>query len=169
MPRPQPSSSGQISPLVAVIAGAATAAVLLAAVLAVALRVHCRRARLRAAHAGSNASGGHRGSETGAASAAGSETLLLVKSEQMRSATPVFGAGGMSDADDRNPDLIPVHEGNWAALFTFYHFIKPNQPDCFNEPPRALLELNFLFAGSLRAARVFSSTRAQSSSPSTHN
>ena len=116
MPRPQPSSSGQISPLVAIIAGAVSALVLLAALLAVALRLQCRRAHLRAAHAAAaamSASGaGHRGSETGAASAAGSETLLLVKSEQIRSATPVFGSAGSADADDRNPDLIPVHEGN---------------------------------------------------------
>ena len=119
MPRPQPSSSGQISPLIAIIAGAVSALVLLTALLAVALRLHCRRVQLRAA-AAMSASGstgpGHRGSETGVASAAGSETLLLVKSEQMRSATPVFGANGSTDTDDRNPDLIPVQGGNCAAL-----------------------------------------------------
>lgn len=123
MPRPQPSSSGQISPLVAVIAGAVSALVLLAALLAVALRLHCRRVQLRAAHAAaavmsaaSSAGAGHRGSETGVASAAGSETLLLVKSEQMRSATPVFGSSGAADADDRNPDLIPVQGGNCVSV-----------------------------------------------------
>ncbi|XP_046451494.1 nephrin-like isoform X1 [Daphnia pulex] len=113
-PRPQPSSSSQISPLVAIITGVISALFLLASLLVVALRLQCRRAQMRAASAAavvmSASSGalssGHRGSVVGGASGGGSETLLLVKSEQLHSTTtPLFS--NSTDSDDRNPDLIP--------------------------------------------------------------
>ena len=104
----------------AVITGALTAVFLLVTLLVVALRLQCRRQQLRAAasaaavvmSASSGAlSSGHRGSVAGGTSGAGSETLLLVKSEQLRSSTPLFN--NVADPDDRNPDLIPHRDGNW--------------------------------------------------------
>ena len=56
-------------------------------------------------------SSGHRGSVAGGTSGAGSETLLLVKSEQLRSITPLFNNAGDAESD-RNPDLIPHQDGN---------------------------------------------------------
>jgi hypothetical protein len=118
-PRPQPSSSSQISPLMAIITGVISALFLLASLLVVALRLQCRRTQLRAASAAavvmSASSGalssGHRGSVVGGASGGGSETLLLVKSEQLHSTTtPLYN--NSTDSDDRNPDLIPHRDGN---------------------------------------------------------
>lgn len=123
-PRPQPSSSSQISPLVAIVAGVISALFLLASLLVVALRLQCRRAQLRAASAAavvmSASSGalssGHRGSVVGGASGGGSETLLLVKSEQLHATTtPLFN--NLTDSDDRNPDLIP-HRDDGERLQT---------------------------------------------------
>lgn len=136
-PRPQPSSSSQISPLVAIVAGVISALFLLASLLVVALRLQCRRAQLRAASAAavvmSASSGalssGHRGSVVGGASGGGSETLLLVKSEQLHATTtPLFN--NLTDSDDRNPDLIPHRDGNQGRLLLvgvpFFWFRRPS-------------------------------------------
>ena len=108
-PRPEPSSSGMaISPLVAIITGALSALFLLAVILVVALRM-----RLHGGHArGGSFERSHsvdadRFLTHDGAPSAGSETLLLAKTE--RTATPQFNP----DIDDRNPDLIPHQNGKF--------------------------------------------------------
>jgi len=102
-PRPEPSSSGMaISPLVAIITGALSALFLLAVILVVALRMrflggHPRSGSFERSHS----TDADRFLTHEAAPSAGSETLLLAKTET--SSTPLFNP----DIDDRNPDLIP--------------------------------------------------------------
>lgn len=106
-PRPEPSSSGMaISPLVAIITGALSALFLLAVILVVALRMrflggHSRGGSFERSHSAD----ADRFLTHDAAPSAGSETLLLAKTE--RPTTPLFNP----NIDDRNPDLIPHQNG----------------------------------------------------------